>query len=258
MRSIFTISQRITAIVTRALLGFILLLIPMASAEARMTVSPVIINLEATPGASAQLLITNQSDAILPIDISIMRMTVDRDGKVMETPDDGALLVFPPQATVAGKKSQVFRVQYVGGPLAAGVSYFVYIKQLPIEMAEGESGVQVLYTFKALTNVIPVGAQAQLSVSADAIIKGADGSNHVRILVRNVGASQAMLSDLRMRLVQQDSVGNVIFDKTLAPSDVAKSIGIGLVPSGGERLFEIIEALPSASGPVSVELSSAK
>jgi len=252
------IGQTRAAVVAHLLLFCLVPLLFASPAQARMTVSPVIINLEATPGASAQLEVTNQSDAILPIEISVVRMSVDRDGKVTESPDDGALLVFPPQTTVSGKQSQVFRVQYVGGPLAAGVSYFIYIKQLPIEMVEGESGIQVLYTFKALTNVIPVGAQAQLSVSAAGIVKGADGSNHVRILVRNVGASQAMLRDLKLRIVQQDGNGNVVFDKTLTPSDVAKSVGIGLVPSGGERLFEIMEPLPSASGSVALELSSGK
>src|SRR3546814_11841004 len=90
---------------------------------------------------------TRGSDAVARIDVQninpgnlafqtrVFRMTIDDDGKMIETPADDQFLIFPPQGVLPGGGRQVVRLQWVGNPdLAASEAFYVSVEQLPVEI----------------------------------------------------------------------------------------------------------------------------
>ncbi len=202
------------------------------SAQASLTVSPVLLNLEATPGKQAELQVVNTGDSDMPIEITVTQIAIDRDGNVTESAAPDSLLIFPPQRRIGPKSTQVFRVQYVGEPLGEGVSFFVNVRQLPIEAPEGPATVQMLYNFKVVANLIPPSGRVQLDVLSAAVGSGSNGKPDVDLVLRNSGNQQAMMRDLQMRVVQEGAGGQVVFDQTFKPGQVAEMVGTGLILPG--------------------------
>ena len=62
------------------------------------------------------------------------------------------------QAMIQPGQTQTFRVQYVGDPdLARSKHYYVTVAQLPVQMPQGQSAIQILYNFQVLVSVSPSG-----------------------------------------------------------------------------------------------------
>ena len=74
------------------------------------------------------------------------------------------LAVFPAQAVIEPGRTQTFRVQWAGGPIDRGKSYYVTVAQAPVTLPAGQSAIQVLYNFQVLVSVAPPQAQANLTV----------------------------------------------------------------------------------------------
>src|SRR3546814_11195409 len=99
-------------------------------------------------------------------------MTIDDDGKMIETPADDQFLIFPPQGVRPWGGRQVVRLQWVGNPdLAASEAFYVSVEQLPVALEPGETEtvaaqVQILYNMRALVVVAPPGAKPDVTVGS--------------------------------------------------------------------------------------------
>src|SRR3546814_18237806 len=83
---------------------------------------------------------------------------ISEAGELELTPADEQFLVFPPQRIVPPQSQQVFRVQYIGEPeLATSEIYYMQIRQIPVDIAAGQSQVQIVVNFNVLVNVIQIG-----------------------------------------------------------------------------------------------------
>ena len=156
-------------------------------------VSPMIYDLKVS-GSGASTMIRVQNDEGKPITIEVVaeRRDFDENGKETRTPADSEFVLFPPQAVIAAGKTQAVRVQYVGAAkLDKSAMYVITIKQVPVELpASGPSGVQFVFNFGTVANVVPDGAKADIQIAS--VTPAANGGLQLR--VRNNGNKYANLA----------------------------------------------------------------
>ena len=123
-----------------------LAIMPIAEAKA-MTVQPVVVNLTSQGSGMSQVVkVENTFATRLPVELQIEELRFDGETLVNTHADPGDLLVFPPQAFIEPGQTQTFRIQYVGDPeLAKSKHYYVTVAQLPVQLPEGQSAIQILY-----------------------------------------------------------------------------------------------------------------
>ena len=156
-------------------------------------VSPMIYDLKPT-GAGATTTIRVQNDADKPITIELVaeRRDFDETGKESRVPADNEFVLFPPLAVVPAGKTQAVRIQYVGkAALNQSVMYVITVKQVPVVLpTTGPSGVQFVFNFGTLANIVPDGAKADVQVTS--VTPAAGGAYQLRL--HNAGNKYANLS----------------------------------------------------------------
>lgn len=156
-------------------------------------VSPMIYDLKPSgPGATSTVRIQNDNPRPITIEMVAERRDFDENGKESRVAADDQFVLFPPQAVIPAGKNQAIRVQYVGAPtLDKSVMYVVTVKQVPVALpANSPSGVQFVFNFGTLANVVPDGAKADVRVSS----VSAPAGGALRVRLRNNGNKYANLS----------------------------------------------------------------
>jgi fimbrial chaperone protein len=227
------------------------------SLAAAMTVQPVIVDLSPSGRKGTALVsVENTSSDPLPVELRIAEAVLDTNGiSVSATPSED-LLIFPPQAIIAPGATQSFRVQYIGEPeMARSRHYYVTVAQLPVQLPEGTSAIQIVYNFNVIVSVAAPGQTASISAVSGEIVKTGEGKPVAAFTVANAGRNYDYLINGRLRLVQKDTAGKEVFRKTLSGQEIQQTIGFGLVgPEISRRIVTSIE-LPSAEGSLSVEFT---
>lgn len=241
----------------RWLLSSIIVVFAAGLSATAMSVNPIVLDLDAFgQNASAQINVTNTQGTDLPIELKISRVSIDETGNVsVEEGGEEDFLIFPPQALIPPGETQVFRVQWIGAPdIEVSQSYVITVVQLPIEMPDGASGIQLLYNFQVVANVAPPNGVADLSVASSAVQTDENGIARPVLTLTNGGNEHAYLSRSKIRVQQLDEVGKSIWSATLEPEDIAQSMGVGLVQPGRSRKFALPMELPSETGSLKVNL----
>jgi len=202
-----------------------------------MRISPLV--LEVSPagvGSSGRIRVENTSTEDMPIDIQVFSISVGEDGSVEQVPADDDFFVFPPQVVIPAGEQQVIRVQWLGDPdPAMSKAFFVMINELPIDLEEGASAVQFVYSIAALVNVVPSGAKAENTITSSEIIELPEGQKAIRVSVRNDGTKFFQAGAYTWRLNFSDAEPYII-DGTV----LTEAIGLGFVPpGGGVRVLEV-------------------
>ena len=233
-----------------ALLGF-------SAALYAMTVQPVVIDLTTGGrGMSQVLTVENTFDKPLPVEIRIEELGLTPDGVAATGRDPGELAVFPPQALIQPGQRQTFRVQYVGDPgLARSKHYYVTVAQLPVQLTEGQSNIQLLYNFQVLVSVAPDGAKPALAVTKAEVAATPEGAPVAAVTVSNPSGAHGYLSRGRLRIVQYDAAGKEVFRKALSGPEIQQTIGYGLVGAGQTRRVIVPVELPQQGGRVEAEFT---
>lgn len=234
-------------------------LVPLVSSA--MSVQPVVIDMTTTGRtATATVTVENSFTTPLPVELTVQELTFNEDGVVPTGVDPGDLLVFPPQAIIPPGGTQSFRLQWVGDPeIARSKHYYVTVAQLPVQLAEGQSGIQILYNFQTVVSVAAPGKQSQLSVIS-AATANVDERIGVSVVIRNDGETYDYLSRRRVTITMKDSTNAKIFERTLPGAEIQQVVGFGLIgPETQRRLFIPLD-LPQSNGAivagaVTVELS---
>ncbi len=246
--------KRKVSVVVAALLAFL----GLSGVIYAMTVQPVVIDLTtAGRGMSQILTVENTFDRPLPVETRIEGLNLTPDGVAATGSDPGDLAVFPPQAIIQPGQRQTFRVQYVGDPaLAASKHYYVTVAQLPVQLAQGESNIQLLYNFQVLVSVSPDGAKPALQIGAAEVGTNADGKPVPVITVSNPAGAHGYLSRGRLRIVQFDAAGKELFRRQLSGPEVQQTVGYGLVGAGQTRRITIPIELPQQGGRIEAEFTA--
>jgi fimbrial chaperone protein len=238
-----------------ALAATFLVALPVAATA--MTVQPVVLNLSPGGRAMTQVVtVTNSFSYPIAVELRIEELTVGEQGVQGTGKDPGDLLVFPPQAMIQPGQTQSFRVQYVGDPaLKASKHFYVTVAQLPVQLQQGQSAVQVLYNFQVLVSVAPTGAEPAITVEQAAVERTADGKFVPVVTFANRAAAHGYLADGRIRLVQRDAAGKETFRRALSAPEVQQAIGYGLIGAGQSRRVTMPFELPQGGGTIEAQYS---
>lgn len=158
-------------------------------------VTPMVHDLSpAGNGSTVTLRIENTTGDRLPVELYAQARTIKKDGSADLSPADNDFLIFPPQVVVEPNTIQSVRVQYIGNPdIETSKGYVVNVAQLPVGFdAEDQSGVQFTFNFGVSLNVVPPGAEPDVSVSGSRVING-----EVEVEVVNTGAAYTRLNNGR-------------------------------------------------------------
>ncbi len=224
-----------------------------------MTVTPVVIDMESVGrAATSQIRVINTWETPVAVEITVERVELDEQGQPQTTPAEEDFLVFPPQAAIPPGRTQIFRIQYLGEPdLAQSRSYLFGVRQLPVELPEGRSGIQVLFNFLVVVSVAPPGARPELRVVAAEPVVAADGGVQVALTVENTGRGHGYLSRVLLSLRYYDADGALVWSERFSPEEMARLVGVGLLQPGKRRRFLIPIQLPAPGGRVEAEVMDA-
>ena len=211
-----------------AAIAFLILGATIASAY---QVSPMIYDL--TPsgrGATAVLRVQNDSPRPITIEMTVEKRNFDEQGNESRTPAEDDFIIFPPQAVIAANTTQAIRVQYAGPQnLERSVMYVVTVKQIPVTLpANGPSGVQFVFNFGTVANVVPPGARANVEVVS--LTPTATG---YALRVRNIGNKYANLSLSRVTLTS--GAQSVV----LEGEGWRRALGTSWLLPGNERIINL-------------------
>lgn len=226
--------------------------VPVARAT---TVSPMVIDLQ-TSGRNvvANISINNTGDKPLTMETVLEGLTPTDAGLVPIKGGTEDLLVTPPTALIPPGHTQSFRVQWIGDPvIAASRHYYVAINQLPVELPEGQSQVQIIYDFKVLVSVGPGSGKAALAIKSTQITHEG-GKSKPLITVSNSGTTYGYLSQHKLRITENDAGGKVLFDRTISGNEFQQMLGYGIIATGQSRNIVFPLELPSSSGTVTATL----
>jgi len=202
-------------------------------------------------GSAIVVRVENTNDKPITIEVAAERRTFDENGAESRTPADDDFVLFPPQAVIQPGATQALRVQYVGPPrLPASVMYTVTVKQIPIQLpAGGPSGVQFVFNFSTLADVVPDGARAQIeTVSLTPQPVG------YALRIHNSGNKYANLAISSVVLTGPG------FTRTLEGEDWRKTLGPSWILPGADRVIKLpaIEGAPAAGLTATVRLVESK
>jgi fimbrial chaperone protein len=227
------------------------------SLVAAMTVQPVIVDLSPAGRKNTALVsVENTSSEPLPVELRVYEAVLDANGVAVSSKTSEDLLIFPPQAIVAPSATQSFRIQYIGDPsMERSRHYYVTVAQLPVQLPEGTSAIQIVYNFNVVVSVAAPGQSAQISAVSGEVVKNSEGKPVAAFTIANAGRNYDYLINGRLRLVQKDASGREVYRRTFSGQEIQQNIGFGLIgPELQRRIVTTIE-LPSAEGTLNVEFT---
>ncbi len=183
------------------------------------SVQPMIYTLTPSGARStARITVTNTRAEVLNVELLPFSVAVDEAGKRAFTPAPNDFLIFPPQASIAGDKSQLMQVRYVGPPTMDKGKVFVLrvkqtnstemIKQDPT--ATMQSHLAMSLNFNTTAIVQPDALKPALAMSRDLAV-GADGVLHGRMT--NSGTVVADLTLYSWQLKRGDKIEQLALDQ---------------------------------------------
>lgn len=172
-------------------------LLAIAAPLAAYSVQPMIYAM--TPsgtGSSVRLTVSNPREALLNVELQPYRVTADDQGKRSFVPAADDFLLFPPQASIASDKSQIFQVRYVGEPrFDEGRVYVVRVRQTNTintirtdPGAAAQTELKLALNFNTTAIVQPKTMAADIAVERD-LAPDAKGVLHGRITNRGPGVA---------------------------------------------------------------------
>lgn len=198
-------------------------------------VTPMIYDLSPTgTDATNVIRITNTQDQPITVEMQAEQRLFDDAGKESRKPADDRFVLFPPQAIVQPGATQAVRVQYVGPQtLDKSETYTVTVKQVPVQLPnDGKTGVQFVFNFSTVANIVPPGAKAQIAAPSEPLTVSPDGKT-LRLTLRNTGTKYANLSRSTVELA------GGAYRTTIKDEQWRKALGTSWILPGGTRVIEL-------------------
>lgn len=228
--------------------------------EARaMSVQPLIVDLKASPrGASGRISVTNTFSRAIPVEVTTHPLAMAPTGEISiggpPTPD---FLIFPPSAVIPPGRTQTFRLQWRGNPdIVTSANYIVSIAQVPVELEQTQSGIQLVYNFQIMANVAPARGAPILAITAAQVRTNPKGEPRASVTIANTGQVHAYLAGTRLKLLLKSPQGRTLWERLYTGAQLNTLVGYGLIRNGQSRTFSIPIDAPAAamSGVLSSEI----
>jgi fimbrial chaperone protein len=224
-----------------------LLVFALAGIARAYQVSPMIYDMKPTgAGASAVIRVNNTNASPITIELVAEKRLFDETGKESREAADKDFVLFPPQAIVQPGSTQAVRIQYVGEQkLDKSSTYTVTVKQVPVKLPnDGKSGVQFVFNFSTVANIVPDGAKAQIDT-----VSLQPAGKMLRLTLHNSGNKYANLALSNVEL----SGGS--FKSTVKDDAWRKALGTSWILPGGTRVIELPKPDKAPASGVAAKLN---
>ena len=194
-------------------------------------VSPMIYDMTPTgKGASTVIRVNNTNKSPITVELQAEKRLFDANGKESREAADKDFVLFPPQAVIAAGATQAVRVQYVGPQdLTKSETYTITVKQVPVKLPnDGKSGVQFVFNFSTVANIVPEGAKPSVEVASVE-----PGAKTLKVTLKNAGNKYANLALSNVEL----SGGT--FKSVVKDEAWRKALGTSWILPGGTRVVEL-------------------
>ena len=223
-----------------------------------MSVQPMVIDL-ANGARTSSFQVQNLFQDPLPIELRVQGVRFTEAALEGDGVDSGDVVAFPPQTLIAPQRTQTCRVQYVGQPpTVTSKHYFVTVAQLPVQLPEGQSRIQVLYNFNVLVSVPLPGVNPNIHVVSTRQVTNDRNERFVEILFENASPNYGYLPDGRLRLAQSASNGHEGLRRVLESGELSQSVGVGMIGPRQRRRFTIRVTPPDPQTEVTAEFVNAQ
>ena len=145
---------------------------------------------------------------------------------------------------------QVFRVQWVGdGDIKKSQTYRFSTSQIPVQLPDQKSGIQIVMSFGVTVNVAPPDGQSQIVVVGAKPAKSKDGRRLATLTVKNLGNKHAYLNESVITLSAS------AWSAQLTPFEFAQKVGLGIVQPGKERRFFLSIEVPANVSAITAKVT---
>jgi fimbrial chaperone protein len=199
----------------------------------------------------ARIEVENTDGRDVPMEIRMFRGRISETGELSLEPADDRFAAFPPQVVVPASGRQIFRIQFIpNGPMTSSEIYYASVSQLPVQLEQSGSRVQMLMRFNILVNVVPEGTSATPEIQS---IKWVEREIPLPAEDATTPAKSAHEKGLEVRIVNRGTryfpagrigwdvrgtdTSGAEFKQSYSASDVSEKIGMGVIAPGGARVF---------------------
>ena len=153
-------------------------------------------------------LISNKSEPEA-VEMSVVKRSMDLDGKESYEPADDDFLIYPPQVILKPNTRQAVRVTWLGDPtLQQEMAYRLVSRQVPINLKKPEIGkpngtrgkVEVLLTYMGSLYVRPTDVQSKVVVDSVTVQKNDQSKSMIALILENQGSARASLRNFSLNL----------------------------------------------------------
>ncbi len=221
----------------------------LATPSSALLVQPVFLDMRYTGVRSnAGLRVVNDRARPVSVEVTVNRVDIPERGPPVFTPIEGEdFLIFPAVGNIPPNGTQVFRVRWIGEPLAESRLFALTTSELPVEIeTESRAAVQLLYAIQTIVAIGPQNARPELS--AVEVERGANdqGLPGVRILFKNDGNLHGQVKDATVTLTSGD------WRHVITPMEFGSAVGLGLMKPNSQRwMFVPVAGIP-AEGELTV------
>lgn len=207
-----------------------------------LLVKPIVLEMTTTGSdANSTIEVVNDRNTPVTVELTVEKLKVPERGAVETEADAGDdFLIFPPQAIIAPGGRQNFRVRWVGEPALDQTRLFMFTtSELPVEIPEGTTGVQLYYAVQSVVAVSTADAKADVSIRQ---VERSENGDQKGVLVSfaNQGSKHAFISAAQIEL------RSGAWRRTVSEQELGSAFGLGLVPPKGSRtMFLPVEDVPA-------------
>lgn len=195
-------------------------------------------------GTRQSFVIRNPNESPIAVKISMVHRDMDEVGKETLTDASGLFFVYPTQVLVPPGGVQTVRVQWLGKPeLDEEQPFRIIAEQLPIQVTQSGSGVNILIAYHGSIYVLPkdIAFNVEL-VSIERAMTDDSGATKsstppkLRIELANTGNSHMLLINPVLLVESRSSSGSVISRLTLRAEELEGLSGENIL-AGKHRVF---------------------
>jgi fimbrial chaperone protein len=215
-----------------------------------MSVEPLVIDVTTSGMAATQSFkVANDGTVTMPVEVNVFHLEIGPKGELHYEPAEDDFLIYPPQANIPKGGAQIFRVQWIGDPeIKSSRNYRFAVSQVPVQLPQDTSGIQINLSFGVIVSVSPPQAKAAVVVTGATLANGADGKRMATLKVKNPGNKHAYLRNAMISLS-----GNG-WSAKLTPFEVEQKVGLGIVQPGKERRFLIPVEVPAGVSDITASI----
>jgi len=217
--------------------------------------------IEMGPTKTSSLKIQNGGDVEVPVEIIIYERIVDEQGHQTKREADDDFIVFPPQAVIPPSGVQNIRFQAINADSARSKSYYITVRQIPVDLGTLPDGmyINVIFAFDAAVHIVPKGAKAAPSAlnARPSTIVLEDGTSlpAVEIDIENTGNKYLYLQDYRYEITGTDGTGHAVKYNDWTRDQIIHTVPVILVTPGAKRSFKLPVTKDLTGGNIAVKMS---